>query len=122
MNNNDREPFFKLCGGDSHTTNNIMELTAVIRGLERYGNGPITVFTDSQYVKNGITKWIHGWKRNGWKTAAGTDVKNRNLWEALDMLVTPFVTFEWVKAHNGDYWNEKVDNLARKTAELIKEA
>ena len=120
--NDNNEAFFKVCGGDSHTTNNIMELTAVIRGLERYGNGPITVYTDSQYVKNGITKWIQGWKRNGWKTAAGTPVKNKGLWEALDKLMTPFVNFEWVQAHNGDYWNEKVDTLARKTAELVKEA
>lgn len=116
------EQFFKVCGGDLHTTNNIMELTAVLRGLERYGKAPITVYTDSQYVKNGITQWIHGWKRNGWNTAAGSPVKNRELWEALDNNVSPSVNFEWVKAHNGDHWNEKVDDLARRTAQLIKES
>lgn len=114
--------FFRVCGGDTHATNNIMELTAVIRGLERYGPGPVTVYTDSQYVKNGITQWIHKWKRNGWKTANGSDVKNKHLWETLDKLVTNFVSFEWVKAHNGDRFNEEVDNLARRTCELIKQA
>ena len=111
--------FFKVAGSDSHTTNNIMELTAVIRGLERYGSGPVKVYTDSKYVMDGITKWIKGWKRNGWKTSTGGTVKNRSLWEQLDKLVTEFVTFEWVKAHNGDRWNEEVDALARKCAQLI---
>ena len=120
LDDNEEKPFFKLCGGDSHTTNNIMELTAVIRGLERHGSGPVTVYTDSKYVKDGITKWIHGWKRNGWKTSTGGQVKNRSLWEQLDRLMTPFITFEWVKAHNGDKWNEAVDTLAKKCAELVK--
>ena len=112
--------FFKVTGGDSHTTNNIMELTAVIRGLERYGGGPVTVYTDSKYVMDGITKWIRGWKRNGWKTSTGSEVKNRPLWERLDKLVTEFVSFEWVKAHNGDTWNESVDTLARKSSLILK--
>lgn len=111
--------FFRVAGGDSYTTNNIAELTAVIRGLERYGGGPVTVFTDSKYVIDGITKWIRGWKRNGWKTSTGGDVKNRSLWEQLDVLVTEFVHFEWVKAHNGDRWNEAVDTLARKVASTL---
>ena len=111
--------FFRVAGGDSYTTNNISELTAVIRGLERYGGGPVTVFTDSKYVIDGITKWIRGWKRNGWKTSTGGDVKNRSLWEQLDVLVTEFVHFEWVKAHNGDRWNEAVDTLARKVASTL---
>lgn len=114
--------FFRVCGGDIHTTNNIMELTAVIRGLERHWSSPVTVYTDSQYVKNGITQWINKWKRNGWKTANGSDVKNKQLWETLDKLVTNHVKFEWVKAHNGDKFNEEVDDLARRTAELIKRA
>lgn len=117
---NDRdEVFFKVSGGDSHTTNNIMELSAVIRGLERYGSGPVRVYTDSKYVMDGITKWIKNWKKNGWKTSTGGQVKNRSLWEQLDGLVTQFVTFEWVKAHNGDKWNEAVDTLARDTAQLV---
>ena len=69
--------FFKISGGDSHTTNNMMELSAVIRGLERYGSGPVTVYTDSKYVMDGITKWIHKWKINNWKTSTGGDVKNK---------------------------------------------
>jgi len=112
--------FFKVAGSDSHTTNNIMELTAVIRGLERYGSGPVKVYTDSKYVMDGITKWIKGWKRNGWKTSTGGTVKNRSLWEQLDQLVTEFVTFEWVKAHNGEHWNEEVDTLARKSSQILK--
>ena len=111
--------FFRVAGGDTHTTNNIMELTAVIRGLERYGGGPVKIYTDSKYVMDGITKWIKGWKRNGWKTSTGSDVKNKCLWEQLDALVTEFVTFEWVKAHNGDRWNEEVDTLARKMATTL---
>lgn len=114
-------PFFKICGGDSHSTNNIMEMTAVIRGLERYGGGPIEVYTDSKYVMDGITKWIHGWKKKGWKTSTGGEVKNRGLWEQMDQLVTPFVSFHWVKAHNGDRWNEEVDTLAKRNAELVKQ-
>jgi len=112
---------FKLCGGDLHTTNNIMEMTAIIRGLERYGGGPVEIYTDSKYVMDGITKWIHGWRQRGWRTAAGTEVKNRVLWEKLDSLMTPFVTFQWVKAHNGDRWNEEADRLAKRTAELVKQ-
>lgn len=114
-------PFFKICGGDSHSTNNIMEMTAVIRGLERYGGGPIEVYTDSKYVMDGITKWINGWKKKGWKTSTGGEVKNRGLWEQMDRLVTPFVSFHWVKAHNGDRWNEEVDTLAKRNAELVKQ-
>jgi len=112
--------FFKVAGSDSYTTNNIMELTAVIRGLERYGDGPVKVYTDSKYVMDGITKWIKGWKKNGWKTSTGGAVKNRLLWEQLDKLVTEFVTFEWVKAHNGDHWNEEVDTLARNSSQILK--
>lgn len=117
--NDENNPDFKVAGGDTHTTNNIMELTAVIRGLERYGGGSVVVYTDSKYVMDGITKWINGWKKNGWKTSTGGQVKNKSLWEQLDKLVTPFVSFQWVKAHNGDHWNEAVDTLAKKCAQLI---
>jgi len=113
------EVFFSVAGGDSYTTNNIMELTAVIRGLERYGSGPVKVYTDSKYVMDGITKWIKGWKMNGWKTSTGGDVKNKTLWKQLDTLVTKFVNFEWVKAHNGDKWNEAADTLARNVASTL---
>ena len=111
---------FKISGGDKRTTNNIMELTAVIRGLERFEGGPVTICTDSKYVMDGSTKWIKGWKKRGWKTSTGSDVKNKDLWLQLDKLVTTFVQFEWVKAHNGDHWNEQVDSLARQNATLLK--
>lgn len=104
---------FKIGGGDSNSTNNIMELTAVIRGIERHGVGPLTIFTDSKYVKNGIDKWIYTWKANGWKTSCGGFVKNKTLWKQLDDLMTPMITIEWVKAHDGNYWNEAVDRLAK---------
>ena len=114
------KPFYTLGGGYLHTTNNVMELTAVVRAIERYGMDHITVHTDSKYVMDGITKWIHGWKNNGWKTSSGTDVKNKELWVQLDILMTPFVTFEWVKAHNGNKWNTYVDEKARELATLFK--
>ena len=112
---------FRVCGGDSRSTNNIMEMTAVVMGLERYGGGPIEIYTDSKYVMDGITKWIHGWKKKGWKTSTGGDVKNKSMWMKLDLLVTSVVTFTWVKAHNGDKWNEEVDKLAKRNAELVKQ-
>ena len=115
----DNTVFFRVSGVDTRSTNNIMEMTAVIRGLERYGGGPVDVYTDSKYVMDGITKWIHGWKKKGWKTSTGGDVKNKSLWMKMDELVTSFVTFNWVKAHNGDKWNEKVDSLALEMATRI---
>ena len=119
VDDNENE-FFRVCGGATHSTNNIMEMTAVIEGLERYGGGPVEVHTDSKYVMDGITKWIHGWKKKGWKTSTGGDVKNKSLWVKMDELVTSFVIFKWVKAHNGDRWNEEVDNLAKQNAEILK--
>lgn len=110
---------FKIGGGDTQTTNNIMELTAVIQGIKRCSNGPITVYTDSKYVMDGITKWIKGWKRNGWKTASGSSVKNQELWKTLDDTMSSFVTFEWVKGHSGDPWNEEVDKLAKEMATIL---
>jgi ribonuclease HI len=110
---------FKLCGGDSQTTNNMMELQAVISGLEKI-KGTVKVYTDSKYVHDGITKWMKNWEKNGWKTANGQPVKNQELWKKLYKLVGPFVSFEWVKAHNGDKWNENVDDLARDIANKIK--
>ena len=84
-------PGFKVSGGLSHTTNNIMELTAAIKGLENSGESAVILYTDSCYVKNGITKWITSWKRNGWKTSAGQLVKNQELWMRLDELNGPRV-------------------------------
>lgn len=118
--NGSDEVQFKLGGGDTQTTNNIMELTAVIQGIKRCGVGPVKVYTDSKYVMDGITKWIKGWKRNGWKTATGAQVKNQELWKTLDDTMNSFVTFEWVKGHSGDIWNEEVDKLANQIAYLFK--
>lgn len=110
-------------GGERETTNNRMELIAVIRGLEFVLDGiaggimeqrTLEVRTDSQYVKNGITAWIANWKANGWKTAAKKPVKNRELWEKLDMLAGRMnIKFIWVEGHAGEKWNEYCDSLAR---------
>lgn len=108
-----------LCGGESMTTNNRMEMTAVIRALEVNSN--VTVITDSKYVKDGIEKWIVGWKTRNWKTSNGSDVKNQDLWKKLDSLVTPCTRWEWVRGHTGDPGNEKADSLARKCATILKE-
>ncbi|MGH1423806.1 MAG: ribonuclease HI [Pseudooceanicola sp.] len=104
-----------LNGGDGETTNNRMELMAAIAALEALGRGTaITVVTDSQYVKNGVTSWIHGWKKNGWKTAAKKPVKNVELWQRLDAAQARHtVSWEWVKGHAGHPENERADELAR---------
>lgn len=117
------EGLFEISGAAKQTTNNIMELTAVIKGLEKcleHGLVDASVHTDSTYTKNGITTWIHNWKRNGWKTAAGKPVKNKDLWVRLDDLVQRFRTVEWhwVKAHAGNVHNEWVDTEARRCATL----
>ena len=108
---NERELF----GGESHTTNNRMELTAVIRALESLSPGcAVEIHTDSQYVKNGIETWIHGWKRNGWKTADKKPVKNVELWQALDAAIQRHqISWHWVKGHDGHPENERADELAR---------
>jgi ribonuclease HI len=106
-------------GGDKATTNNKMELTAVIKALEfvlghEEGKAPeaCVVHTDSQYVKNGITSWIITWKKNGWRTAAKEAVKNRELWERLDSLAAGMdVRWAWVKGHAGNELNERCDEL-----------
>ncbi len=104
-----------LSGGEAETTNNRMELMAAITALETLSKGSaITVVTDSSYVKDGITKWIHGWKAKGWKTAAKKPVKNAELWQRLDAATQRHqVTWEWVKGHAGHPENEKADELAR---------
>lgn len=108
----DREK--ELYGGESETTNNRMELTAVIRGLEALKRPClVAVTTDSQYVKNGITTWIHTWKRNGWRTSARKPVKNEDLWRLLDEATARHkVEWHWVKGHAGHPENERADQLA----------
>ncbi|MEM1064940.1 MAG: ribonuclease HI [Pseudomonadota bacterium] len=106
----------ELSGGEPRTTNNRMELLAAIsalEALERPSN--ITVVTDSAYVKNGVTGWIYGWKRNGWRTSSKKPVKNEDLWRRLDEAQARHtVTWEWVKGHAGHPENERADELARK--------
>ena len=105
----------ELSGGESATTNNRMELTAAIEALRALTSPTaITVRTDSQYVRNGISKWILGWKANGWRTAAKGKVKNSDLWMQLDELQRAHdVRWEWVKGHADDPGNERADKLAR---------
>ena len=112
----------ELAGSETETTNNRMELLAVIRGLQAMTRSVVVdVYTDSTYVRDGITKWIHNWKRNGWKTAAKKLVKNDDLWRDLDeMMQKHDVTLHWVKGHAGHPENERADDLARNAAETIK--
>ena len=105
----------ELSGGEGHTTNNRMELTAAIMALEALTR-PCTVelHTDSAYLKDGISKWIHGWKRNGWKTADKKPVKNVELWQRLDLAIARHrIDWKWVKGHAGHAENERADELAR---------
>lgn len=105
----------ELSGGEPDTTNNRMELLAAISALESLTRASqITIVTDSAYVKNGVTGWIHGWKRNGWRTASKKPVKNEDLWRRLDEAQARHsVTWEWVKGHAGHPENERADALAR---------
>lgn len=109
----------ELYGGDPDTTNNRMELMAAIEALNALKKpSAVTLHTDSTYVKDGLTKWIHGWKRNGWKTAAKKPVKNKDLWQALEAACDRHeIKWVWVKGHAGDEGNEKADELARLGAE-----
>jgi ribonuclease HI len=104
-----------LSGGEAHTTNNRMELLAAISALEALARPTdITVVTDSAYVKNGVTDWIHSWKRNGWRTAGKDPVKNVDLWQRLDAAQARHkVTWRWIKGHAGHAENERADALAR---------
>jgi ribonuclease HI len=108
----------ELCGGEAATTNNRMELTAVIRALEALRRGcDVELYTDSQYVKNGIESWIHTWKKNGWKTADRKPVKNAELWRELDALAAAHrVRWHWVRGHNDHPGNERADALANRGA------
>jgi len=109
----------ELWGGEADTTNNRMELMAAIRALEALKRpSAVEIHTDSQYVRNGITQWMHGWKRNGWRTASKQPVKNQELWRELDRLAGIHeVEWHWVKGHAGHEENERADALARRGVE-----
>ena len=104
-----------VTGGEPRTTNNRMVLKAVIAGLAALEEtSQVRIVTDSQYVAKGMTSWIHGWRRKGWKTASGSPVKNRELWEELDALAKRHrVQWEWVRGHDGHPGNERADTLAK---------
>ena len=110
------EPVDEIYGGEINTTNNRMELLAVIHGLNQIEEADmVRVNTDSMYVKNGITSWINKWVENGWKTAAKKDVANKDLWLKLQSIVeTRKITWNWVRGHSGDAGNERADFLANK--------
>ena len=108
----------EIKGNKKDTTNNQMELLAPIQALKKIPKGSIVqIFTDSKYVKSGITEWVHNWKKNGWKTANKQEVKNKELWLELDLLNNEFeINWNWVKAHSTDELNNEVDLLARSAA------
>ncbi|MBR4624663.1 MAG: ribonuclease HI [Alphaproteobacteria bacterium] len=110
------------CGGEKNTTNNKMELTAVIKALTAARkHSEVEIHTDSQYVKNGMQSWIKNWKKNNWKTADKKPVKNQELWQQLDELASVIkIHWVWVKGHAGEEFNERVDTLARNAAESYK--
>jgi len=114
--NNEKKTQIK--GSKKNTTNNQMELLAPINALKKIPRGKkVQIFTDSKYVKLGITEWIHNWKKNGWKTANKKLVKNKKLWTELDLLTNEFdVKWNWVKAHSNDKLNNEVDLIAREAA------
>lgn len=113
----------ELCGGESDTTNNRMELMAVIEGLKALSRScEVILTTDSKYVMQGINDWLVGWKRNGWKTAAKKPVKNQDLWQALDeQCARHKIEWRWVKGHAGHAENERADELANRGVEGVKQ-
>jgi ribonuclease HI len=112
----------ELSGGDKATTNNRMELMGVISGLEALKRPcTVTIHTDSKYVLDGASKWIHGWKKNGWRTADKKPVKNVELWQRLDAALKPHkIKWVWVKGHSGHAENERADELARLEVEKLR--
>jgi ribonuclease HI len=112
----------ELCGGEAGTTNNRMELMAAIESLEALKRpSDVTLYTDSNYVKDGISKWIHGWKKNGWRTADKKPVKNAELWQRLDAARNRHeIEWHWVKGHAGHPENERADELAREGMAAFK--
>ena len=112
----------ELFGGERATTNNRMELTAVIEALSALKSRcQVAVYTDSEYVRNGITTWIHGWKQRGWRTADKKPVKNVELWQRLEALAAQHdVQWHWVRGHDGDPGNERADALANRGADSVR--
>ncbi len=110
----------KIKGKKKNTTNNQMELMAPIKALKKIPVGEkVQIYTDSKYVKMGITEWIESWKKNDWKTSSKKKVKNKDLWKKLDHLSEKYqIKWLWVKGHSGDITNEEVDQLAREAANL----
>ena len=108
----------QIKGSKKNTTNNQMELLAPIKALKKIPKGSnVQIFTDSNYVKSGITEWIHNWKKNGWKTASKQPVKNKDLWTELDQMTNEFqIKWSWVKGHSTDILNNEVDLMAREAA------
>ncbi len=106
----------ELWGGESETTNNRMELTAALEALNALRRGSdVILYTDSVYVKSGITSWMDSWKKRGWKTASRKPVKNQDLWQALDEAAARHtIEWRWVKGHSGDWGNERADELANR--------
>ena len=116
-----RGKYLELCGGEPHTTNNRMELTGAIRALEALKRpSRVILHTDSKYVQQGISEWIHNWKQRGWKTAAKKPVMNEDLWRRLDELAAKHqVQWVWVKGHAGHNGNERADVLANRGVEEL---
>ncbi len=112
----------EICGGEADTTNNRMEMMAAIQALESLTKPcKVELHTDSQYLRNGVTQWIHAWKARGWKTADKKPVKNEDLWKRLDAArLRHDVDWRWVKGHAGDVMNERADGLARKGLEQTR--
>ena len=106
----------ELFGGEAQTTNNRMEMLAAIKALSELKKScEVDLYTDSNYLRQGITEWIHGWKRNNWRTSDKKPVKNADLWQLLDEIVVAHkINWHWVKGHSGDIMNERADMLARK--------
>jgi len=115
----DNEEILKISGGEKNTTNNKMELMAPINALKKINkNKKVEIYTDSKYVKLGITEWIHKWTKNNWQTSKKQNVKNKELWIELYELTKSFeINWIWVKAHAGNTLNEEVDFLAKKAAQ-----
>ena len=116
---NDNDKIIKISGGEKNTTNNKMELMAPINALKKIDKDKkVEIYTDSKYVKLGITEWIHKWTKNNWQTSKKEDVKNKELWIELFELTKSFeINWIWVKAHSGNLLNEEVDSLAKQAAE-----
>jgi ribonuclease HI len=114
----------EIYGGEQETTNNRMELTAAIEALRALKSScEVELYSDSKYVIDGITQWIHGWKKRGWKNASKDPVKNQDLWQALDEEASRHkISWHWVKGHDGHFENERVDEIASAQAEMIAHA